>query len=1097
MNKLTKLFCQFIVLSLISIPVSAEDIILEKNLRAQLEAIKNGHTDEKENNNARTQNLGSALYFVEQTKKNEEDLAQLSLQIQQIPEQIREIQYEINQVKIETDSLSESQFEYLNITELEKKQSEFQLALQSVQNEILEINKKISALRNVIPENQRLQNKNQQRLQEISRLIANGEISNSLYDKLQAEREFLTKNTQFNTLLNEHTDELAELEDAKRNLATLTQQLLQRRLSVLQLVLNDKRLQETEARAQQIENHQLNGEILNFLIQDELDENKELSRFLLQQTQKLNSLSQDNLRARNALESLNQTRHNIEEQISALQGTLALSRIINKQKQALPTETLNQDLSKTIAELRVDLFEYTQQRDELHSIENYITQINRNLEEPLDESERLELVRILQERYKILDDIVKSLNSELNLAINIEGVQKQLSEIGDALQEKLQQQSFWVKSNNPLNLEWIERFPTLAIKEIREISNYVGFDNLNRNFAPMLSFIALLLSFYFLIIWKKKAIKKRLVSLATGVNTLKNDSHWISPEAMFWTIILALPSTLLFMMCYTLMVYLFFYDPLLGWQWGMKLTLYWLFFATVLSLLRRNGIAYRHFAMPQVSNAIFHRIIRHSIWIVSLLVVSSVPSRAEPIGFADDVIGQVMTIVALALCLFVVRPLLDRGITEYGNSKTEDGSKRSVSLFKLLRIVLIVVPIVLIVLIGLGYYYTAVYLIEHLVNSYFVALVWVFGRYFAYRSVTISARRMAYRRLLDKREKLREMGAETQADLKKEEDKIKLSVLNKQIFQMTNLVGWVILFAMLYVIWSDLISVANYLNTVILWESIDGSQVESITLLNLMRAVLYIVATVALVKNLAGILAVTFFSRVKLSRGTPQTITAILSYIIIIIGSVSAFTALGISWGKIQWIFTALSVGLGFGVREIFGSFVSGSILLFERPIRVGDKVTVAEHTGIITKIRLRSTTIINSDNMEVVLPNQAFVTGRFINWTLNNTITRLQILFKVHYGADLELVRELLWQAVNEAPKVLAEPKPEINILHFGDNALEHELLVFVGEIGDRTETTNFLHYRINELFKQHQIRFAFNQLDVHFYNEEKQAVQFLEKIA
>ena len=497
--------------------------------------------------------------------------------------------------------------------------------------------------------------------------------------------------------------------------------------------------------------------------------------------------------------------------------------------------------------------------------------------------------------------------------------------------------------------------------------------------------------------------------------------------------------------------------------------------------------------MPQESNRIFQRIIKQSIWIVGLLLVSSIPSQIDEIGYLNDAIGQVMSIIALALCLFVVRPLLNRAIREYQKAKKEEGATNtSISLFRLLRLILVIVPISLIILIILGYYYTAVYLITHLLNSYFVILLWVFGRYFAYRFVAISARRLAYRRLQEKRRKLREQVLENSTkEETKEDETIKLSVVNQQIYRVTDLIGWVVLFASLYVIWSDLISVAYYLDGVILWESNEGSQVESVTLLNLMRASLYVVVTYVLIKNIAGILEVTVFSKMHLSKGTPQTIITFLTYIIVTFGSVSAFSALGISWTKIQWIFTALSVGLGFGVREIFGSFVSGSILLFERPIRVGDKVTVGQYTGIITKIRLRSTTLLNSDHMEVVLPNQAFVTDRFINWTLNNTITRLQIFFKVSYDTDLDLMQRLLLQAVSEAPKVLNEPKVEINMLHFGDNALEHELLVFVGELGDRIETMNFLQYRINQLFRENGIRFALNQLDVHLHSEDNQTAQ------
>ena len=739
--------------------------------------------------------------------------------------------------------------------------------------------------------------------------------------------------------------------------------------------------------------------------------------------------------------------------------------------------------------MRVNLFEYSQQRDELYNIDDYVRNLTHNLEEPLTNEENSALNNILKERQKLLDEIIKSLNSQLNLSITIENNQRQALAIGDALQRKLQQQSFWVNSNNPIDFAWLKAFPALAFAEIGVLTDYVGIENAQPNLLSTVLFTSIFLLIALLINWKKSSIKDRLASLALRVNTLTNDSHWLTPEAMFWTVLLALPSTLMFFTAYNAIGFLFFNDPIAIGRWGVRVTLYWWFFATVLSLLRPNGLAFRHFGMPQESNRIFQRIIKQSIWIVGLLLVSSIPSQIDEIGYLNDAIGQVMSIIALALCLFVVRPLLNRAIREYQKAKKEEGATNtSISLFRLLRLILVIVPISLIILIILGYYYTAVYLITHLLNSYFVILLWVFGRYFAYRFVAISARRLAYRRLQDKRRKLREQVLENGT---KEDETIKLSVVNQQIYRVTDLIGWVVLFVSLYVIWSDLISVAYYLDGVILWESNEGNQVESVTLLNLMRASLYMVITYVLIKNITGILEVTVFSKIPLSKGTPQTIITMLTYIIVTFGSVSAFSALGISWTKIQWIFTALSVGLGFGVREIFGSFVSGSILLFERPIRVGDKVTVGQYTGIITKIRLRSTTLLNSDHMEVVLPNQAFVTDRFINWTLNNTITRLQIFFKVSYDTDLDLMQRLLLQAVNEAPKVLSEPKVEINMLHFGDNALEHELLVFVGELGDRIETMNFLQYRINQLFRENGIRFALNQLDVHLHSEDNLAAQ------
>lgn len=1076
-------------LALLSMPsVAIEDAVSETDIKAQLTAIQSTKaTDANAEMDLLAKNLEGTLLFLEQAKKQQSDIDNLDNQVKAIPSKIKEYQANIAKLKSEVEASQKAQFEALSIIDLELKQNEILQQLQEIQAKISEINSSLVNGRGALERTQQAISNNNQRLQQIVRLSYSSQASKSLKDKFKAESSYLELNNKYNLLLSQHNDEIISLDEVKKTEANLKQQLLQLQLTTLQSILNDKRLKESEEKAQQAESLKESNKVVNPIIQAELNINADMSKFLLDQTQSLNKLSNDNLRIQAVLDSLTQTQRTIEEQISALQGTLVLSRVINQQKQVLPTDQLIQGLAKNITDLRVYIFESTQKRDELYNVTDYIAKVEQQNKIDLTTKEREALDNILQERKKMLSEILKSLNSQLNLSLNIEANQKQVVLISDTLQSKLQQQSFWVKSNNPIDLEWAENFPKFAINEIAELTKYIGFENIQDNLKSSIAITIFLLLVYALIIWKKSAIKTRLQEIALQVNTLKSDSQWHTPEAMFWTIVLALPSTLLFLAIFTIMVTLFFSDPVAGLAWGAKVSGYWLFFATVLSLLRPNGLAYRHFGMPQASNEIFQRIVKQSVWIVVLLVISSIFSQIDIIGFTNDVIGQVMTIVALALCLFVVRPLLDRGMREYENAKTEDGKKRSVSLLKLLRLVLFIAPITLIVLIVLGYYYTAVYLIEHILNSYFVALVWVFGRYFAYRFLTISSRRMAYRRLQEKRKKIREQASDPKEE-SKEEENIKISTVNAQIFRVADLIGWVVLFASLYAIWSDLISVAYYLEGVILWEQVEttskGTMVESITLLNLMRSLSYLVITYVLVKNIAGILEVTFFSRIRLSKGTPHTITAVLTYIIATFGIISSFTSLGVSWSKIQWVFTALSVGLGFGVREIFGSFVSGTILLFERPIRVGDKVTVGQYSGVISRIRLRSTTLIDDENKEVVLPNQAFVTDRFINWTLNNTITRLQILIKIYADSDLKLVRQLLLQAAGESPKVMADPEPSVNLLQFGDGWIEHELTVYVPELNDRGITRNFLYYRINQLFQEHYIKLVFDQLDVHLHN-------------
>ncbi|EJS90025.1 hypothetical protein AAUPMB_03753, partial [Pasteurella multocida subsp. multocida str. Anand1_buffalo] len=188
----------------------------------------------------------------------------------------------------------------------------------------------------------------------------------------------------------------------------------------------------------------------------------------------------------------------------------------------------------------------------------------------------------------------------------------------------------------------------------------------------------------------------------------------------------------------------------------------------------------------------------------------------------------------------------------------------------------------------------------------------------------------------------------------------------------------------------------------------------------------------------------------------------------------------GMSWSKLQWLFAALSVSLGFGLQEIFANFVSGLIILFERPVRIGDVITIGEYSGTVSRIRIRSTTLIDFDRKEVIVPNKAFVTERLVNWALNDSVTRVVIRVGVGYGSDLELTKRLLLQAATECDRVLKDPEPVVYFLNFGASSLDHELRLYVGKLADRNPTVDCLNRRINSLFEENNIEISFNQLDV-----------------
>ncbi|MHC4828590.1 MAG: mechanosensitive ion channel domain-containing protein, partial [Planctomycetota bacterium] len=209
--------------------------------------------------------------------------------------------------------------------------------------------------------------------------------------------------------------------------------------------------------------------------------------------------------------------------------------------------------------------------------------------------------------------------------------------------------------------------------------------------------------------------------------------------------------------------------------------------------------------------------------------------------------------------------------------------------------------------------------------------------------------------------------------------------------------------------------------------------------------------------------------------------TTILRYTISIVGVVIAFAAIGVTWQKVQWIAAAITVGLGFGLQEIFGNFMSGLIILFERPIRVGDTVTVGDISGTVTRIRIRATTVTDWDRKELIIPNKEFVTTRINNWSLSDPILRIILPVGVAYGSDTQKATQLLLDVARACQHVLDDPPPRALFLGFGDSSLNLELRVFIPSIDSFLTTRHELHEAIDKAFREAGIEIAFPQRDIH----------------
>jgi len=257
------------------------------------------------------------------------------------------------------------------------------------------------------------------------------------------------------------------------------------------------------------------------------------------------------------------------------------------------------------------------------------------------------------------------------------------------------------------------------------------------------------------------------------------------------------------------------------------------------------------------------------------------------------------------------------------------------------------------------------------------------------------------------------------------------------------------------------------------------SDSDPLTLWKLLEALLAALITVVLVQNVPGLLEFLLQRRTLLDQGVRIAVGTLIRYTIIIIGVSVVFGLLGVSWSRIQWLAAALTFGLGFGLQEIVANFVSGLILLLERPVRVGDAVTIGNLQGRVNRIQIRATTITLWDRSEMIVPNKEFITTKLINWTLSDSRRRIDVPLRVAYGAEPERVKALLAAVAQAHPDVFDDPPPQILLIEFGDDSLHFELRVFV-DFGEGLRVKDELHMAINRVFRENGVEFALPRLDI-----------------
>ena len=236
-------------------------------------------------------------------------------------------------------------------------------------------------------------------------------------------------------------------------------------------------------------------------------------------------------------------------------------------------------------------------------------------------------------------------------------------------------------------------------------------------------------------------------------------------------------------------------------------------------------------------------------------------------------------------------------------------------------------------------------------------------------------------------------------------------------------------------------------------------------------------------RTLSALLERRIAKRAYLDPGLRYTLARLTQYLIVTLGSLLALkAALSVDLTSIAVVFTALSVGIGFGLQYIAADIASGFILLFERPVRVGDRITIGKEEGDVQSINLRTTVMTTNDRVSVIVPNSKLVREQLINWSYGDPRARISIPVGVAYGSDIKLVTETLLKATGDVDNVLRDPPPKVQFLKFADWSLDFRLLVWSNRPRLHNQIRSDINYRIERLFREVGIEIPFPQTELRF---------------
>jgi potassium efflux system protein len=729
----------------------------------------------------------------------------------------------------------------------------------------------------------------------------------------------------------------------------------------------------------------------------------------------------------------------------------------------------------------------------LSDVEATLSVLQNELQTAPTPEQKDRLRQLATRRLELLNRMLETEELHLARARELDAAEEALLAVAADYEALLLERLVWLRTEEPTGLREILDLPKqLGAMLAPDRAGELGRGIPRQLAASPVLWAALLL--VTVLLWLRRSIVAAIEHIAGRVGKPTTDSFGLTLRVLGWTVLLALPLPLLLgSASWTLLHASGSTD--LSRTFGESLAR----IATLLFTLNLvsaiclpKGLAAVHFRWPERNLTLLRTRTRRLTWIViPAIVLLHLAKDLHPFETGGTLARLAGTVAFGAIAWFLYRIFHPRrGVI--AQLRHTDAYPLVMGSYWLWYPVLVLFPVAMVVLALTGYLYTVTVEAYNFLASLRLLLAVVLLDALALRWLLVVRRKLAYDAALERRRTALEAASAEQgerggeaAELQFEEPEVDLSSLSDDTRGLIRVSLGFAAVAGLFMIWADMLPALRVLEDHVLWSTtvtVDGEERQRpITPVHLGLALLFAAGTWVLLTRLPALLEIVLLRRSRMSAADRYAVTTLAGYVVGAVGILLVLGTLGASWSQLQWMAAALSVGIGFGLQEIVANFVSGLIILFERPIRVGDTVTVGDTDGVVTRVRIRATTIRNFDRKELLVPNKEFITGRLLNWSLSDPVTRIVVVVGVAYGSDVDKALGIMKRIAEEHEHVVDDPPPFVTFDTFGDNALTLTLRAYVDSIDVRLSTVTEINRAINRAFADAGISIAFPQRDVH----------------